>query len=345
MHLRRVLTVILLGIVLPFATGLPAQAGALTVDELQAQIADLLAQVGQLQEQLKSTQVLIPSTYALCPQLGRVLSRGAEGDDVSSLQTYLGVQKTGYFGAVTERAVQKLQEKVGLMPANSVAAGGYGVVGPRTRAAIYAACGSSVQGGAMSTNDMLSVSVRGLAISSTVTVNAKSSCAAQQYVLDFGDGTPSPVIPIAANTCHAIQKTFVHTYATSGPYTVMLTSGSEKISIPLSVKGSALQTAGTMQPCIAPTFLSRTIPVARIGSNWTLPVFSASTTSDGISITADGLPPGVTLRSQTAASVGTSTMWILDGVPSVSGTYSLTLTAMNYCGTAIRTISLPVNTL
>lgn len=333
--------VIILGVLFLSTASMPAQVGALSVDELQAQIANLLAQVEKLQEQLPSVQVPMPSKSRPCPQLPRVLSRGYRGDDVSSLQRYLDVQETGYFGAITERAVQTFQTYIGLMSSSSSAASGYGVVGTKTRSAIYAACDSSVP-----VNDVLSVSARGLSISVDVTVNGKGSCLARQYILDFGDGSALPIIPISANTCSAIKKTMPHTYAKNGAYTVTLSSDGGKISVPLTVEGKALQTAPTTPSCYAPMFLPvSSIPAAFLGVRWTLPIFSVSTTSDAASVTADGLPPGVTLRGQGSSSVGTSTTWILDGAPSVSGTYSLTLSAKNLCGTAVRTISLPVNTV
>lgn len=70
----------------------------------------------------------------LPPELNRALFVGTRGDDVRSLQTYLAQDKTiypeglitGYFGALTEAAVKRLQTKYGI---DSV-----GIVGPKTRA-------------------------------------------------------------------------------------------------------------------------------------------------------------------------------------------------------------------
>ena len=71
--------------------------------------------------------------------LARTLSRGATGDDVRALQTFLASDSalypegtvSGYYGPATTRAVGRFQEKHGIAgPGDS----GYGRVGPKTRA-------------------------------------------------------------------------------------------------------------------------------------------------------------------------------------------------------------------
>lgn len=82
-----------------------------------------------------------------CPNLYRNLSFGSRGSDVTGLQTFLITQgdlaagnSTGYFGRMTEAAVQKFQVKHGIASSGAAATTGYGVVGPRTRAKITAGC-------------------------------------------------------------------------------------------------------------------------------------------------------------------------------------------------------------
>ncbi|MEK7087680.1 MAG: peptidoglycan-binding protein [Patescibacteria group bacterium] len=60
----------------------------------------------------------------------RRLSAGSRGDDVKALQEFLGVEATGYFGALTRKAVQTFQEKHGIAKSGDA---GYGDVGPATR--------------------------------------------------------------------------------------------------------------------------------------------------------------------------------------------------------------------
>ncbi|MEK7509777.1 MAG: peptidoglycan-binding protein, partial [Patescibacteria group bacterium] len=78
-----------------------------------------------------------------CPIIKRLLTLGAKGEDVSALQRYLTEtgdytygQTTGYFGPVTQAAVQRYQARNGIVSSGTPDSTGYGAVGPRTRAAI-----------------------------------------------------------------------------------------------------------------------------------------------------------------------------------------------------------------
>ncbi|MCB9802389.1 peptidoglycan-binding protein, partial [Candidatus Nomurabacteria bacterium] len=70
----------------------------------------------------------------------RSLNLGMTGEDVRQLQTLLAQDKTvypegkitGYFGPLTESAVQRFQLKYQIV--NSAQEQGYGVFGPKTRA-------------------------------------------------------------------------------------------------------------------------------------------------------------------------------------------------------------------
>ena len=82
-----------------------------------------------------------------CPQLTRALSFGSRGPDVVQLQQYLispgllsADSATGYFGPLTEAAVQQWQSSHGVVSSGSAETTGYGAVGPRTRAALASAC-------------------------------------------------------------------------------------------------------------------------------------------------------------------------------------------------------------
>lgn len=133
------------------------------VTSLLKQIQDLAAENALLKQQLAAARAGSQSTqtsysapsgaatasYAgssgSCPVFTRPLSRGATGFDVSTLQQFLakdaGVYPEGlvtaYFGPATERAVQRWQENKGVV---SIGGAGSGTVGPKTQAAISAAC-------------------------------------------------------------------------------------------------------------------------------------------------------------------------------------------------------------
>ncbi|MDP3646025.1 MAG: peptidoglycan-binding domain-containing protein [bacterium] len=125
--------------------------------DVQAQIEALLKKIGELQHQLANTPV--ESTIAntntgvglVCPVFSRTLSRGAQGDDVRELQKilqsggYLKTEPTGYFGALTEKALQNFQAKAKLVSSGSPAKTGWGVFGPRTRAFISSLCANELQ--------------------------------------------------------------------------------------------------------------------------------------------------------------------------------------------------------
>ena len=90
---------------------------------------------------------LFAFAQASCPQLTSNLSFGSLGSDVVQLQQFLIAQSslaagndTGYFGRLTEAAVQQWQSSHGVVSSGSAATTGYGAVGPRTRAALASAC-------------------------------------------------------------------------------------------------------------------------------------------------------------------------------------------------------------
>ncbi len=69
---------------------------------------------------------------AVSPVFNKDLTKGARGDEVKRLQELLGVEATGFFGALTEKALKAFQIKHGVV--KSERAGGAGNFGPATRA-------------------------------------------------------------------------------------------------------------------------------------------------------------------------------------------------------------------
>lgn len=129
-----------------------------------ALITTLLAQVAVLQKQIdaiiaSSTPTSIPGipdvvgsstpssvTSGACPLITRMLIFGARGSDVTELQTFLISEQlltpdsaSGFFGALTEAAVQAWQSAKAIITEGTPTTSGYGAVGPKTRAAL-AAC-------------------------------------------------------------------------------------------------------------------------------------------------------------------------------------------------------------
>ncbi len=115
---------------------------ATDVQTLLTQIQALQAQTVALQQ--ASAIGASYSSAATCDLPSRSLRRGLSGDDVSRLQQFLARDSSiypegivsGYFGILTERAVQRWQARNEIVTSGIPAITGFGVVGPRTLAAM-----------------------------------------------------------------------------------------------------------------------------------------------------------------------------------------------------------------
>ena len=143
----------------------PVISSAQSIEELQAQVNALLQQLAVLQAQLRTgASNAIPaaagSVYGPCPTLTRTLQRRMSGADVTNLQIFLAGDPriypegtiSGYFGPLTEAAVQRFQCREMQLCSGSPNINGYGVVGPRTRATIQNVCGTIASGSPPSTS-------------------------------------------------------------------------------------------------------------------------------------------------------------------------------------------------
>ena len=231
-----------------------------SVAQLQAQAQVLLNQVAVLQAQLGTGGS--PAGVALdsssCPLIGRSLRRGVSGDDVKRLQQFLARDPSiypeaivsGYYGALTEKAVQRWQTKYNIVSSGTPDSTGYGVVGPRTAAAIALLCTTGSYGGIPGPAPVAEVSVGRLitvtpisgtgplAVNIVATVNTVASCLGATYVLDFGDGTPSQQIPVAAGNCQQFDQTYSHTYKYNGNYIVKLSAAGHESTATVTVTGA-----------------------------------------------------------------------------------------------------------
>ncbi len=139
---------------------IPSLGHAATLAELQAQLAALQQQIAILQTQLPQPPA---AAAASCPNLSRNLSFGSRGNDVTQLQQFLisqnllaansatgfdGLTPSGYFGRLTQSAVQSFQRRNNIVSSGTPATTGYGAVGPRTRTAIMKVCIGSANLGA-----------------------------------------------------------------------------------------------------------------------------------------------------------------------------------------------------
>lgn len=88
-----------------------------------------------------------------CLQPTRALAVGSQGNDVQQVQEFLKEKgffdystATGYFGPITQEAIQAFQASEGIVSSGSPETTGFGLVGPQTRAALaQASCLSEGQ--------------------------------------------------------------------------------------------------------------------------------------------------------------------------------------------------------
>lgn len=246
---------------------LPLLASAQSQADLTAQIQALLQQVTALQAQLGSQNgtsgtgaqgisglaqqsgVKVVDSSG-CPQIGRSLKLGSAGDDVTRLQQFLARDRSiypeatvsGYYGALTAAAVQRWQAKFNIVSSGSADATGYGVVGPRTAAAISLQCslyagggGSGAVGGYIQVSPIAGNAP--LTVNVQATVNTTNSCAGAIYTLNWGDNAPSQQIPVSAQNCNQLSQTYTHVYQYGGTYQVSLTAGSHRTTATVTVYG------------------------------------------------------------------------------------------------------------
>lgn len=252
----------------------PMAASAQTADELRAQAQALLERIAQLQAQLGAsanagasaiagTSVSVDSSA--CPLIGRSLRHGASGDDVMRLQQFLArdtsvypeAMITGYYGALTEAAVRRWQVKYNIVSSGTPDTTGYGVVGPRTAAAIALVCSTmSISGGGTGIPAASGAQVGGyiqvtpisgvapLAVRVVATVNTVNSCQGSVYMLDYGDGTVPSQIVVPAGNCQQMVQNLGHTYVYGGSYIVTLSAGGHRTSANVVVTGASAPGSG-----------------------------------------------------------------------------------------------------
>ncbi|MBI5004164.1 peptidoglycan-binding protein [Candidatus Kaiserbacteria bacterium] len=252
---------------------LPLAASAQTVDinSLIAQTQALIAQINALKaQQGYASSSVVPTTSTtntssnagaltsgICPTLSRSLSYGASGNDVSSLQQFLAQDVsvypdqlvTGYFGTLTQAAVQRWQMKYGVVSSGAPDSTGFGVVGPRTKAAILTHCvpGVNAQTGTPNVASgfiTVTPATGNVPFTTTITatVNTSNSCVGATYMLDFGDGANTRQYISTAGNCSQQVKTFTHTYTSGGVYTITLSAGGHETTTIVTVNGAGAQT-------------------------------------------------------------------------------------------------------
>jgi peptidoglycan hydrolase-like protein with peptidoglycan-binding domain len=344
---------------------------------LLAQLASLQAQIAQLPAATSSSatfpvpvapQTVTPASLssvqkitAECAELTRTFGIGdtdaTSGGDVTRLQQFLhqaykeftADNVTGFFGPITEAALKQWQDEHSIVSSGDATSTGWGIVGPKTRAALKKGCIGTSSAPATTSSGVRSASINAslgggssLGATITATVNTAGSCSAQTYKLDYGDGTTQEAISVPAGTCAPVVQTFNHQYAAVGTYAVTVTSGSLTIPLELTLTQTLPQLSGqgssatTTRSCVPASFDSPIIPKLLIGNAFSAGVLTYADTADArVTVTASGTPPGTVFTDQTySGDTATSTkhQWSLSGVPNTLGIFPFSIDAENSCG-------------
>jgi len=241
----------------------PATTFAVSFGDLNTQIAELLAQVFTLKAKLKSITdldvtatstpraeeykdevpfKLAPPSDVSCLRLKQNLSLGSRGPAVTRLQMFLARQSyiypeaiiSGYFGTKTKRAVERWQVFNGITNAFS---GGYGVVGPKTRASFAKGCPPEKKKDDKPKPPKYDVLVKEVETNKAIgskpfhvvsTFTLVDKCTS--FVFDWGDGTAPFVYDARGKRCDGSVNKIVkdHVYPRNGVYLMVLRAGRQQ---------------------------------------------------------------------------------------------------------------------
>jgi Putative peptidoglycan binding domain len=225
-----------------FAGAGMAQASSLTSTQVSA-ILSLLQSFGADQGTINNVSIALggsPAPQSSCINLSSNFTLGSSGSDVTTLQNYLinkgeltGTSATGYYGYLTASAVGQLQVSLGIVSSQSDSA--YGIMGPKTRAAV--GCGGTTTVSPAqpvqpttptSNNGGFSVSPLSGAAPLTVSFSEDKETGLGN-VVDFGDGS------VGELQCGLGLCSVGHTYTIAGTYTAKLGQGGCKVDDTCSI--------------------------------------------------------------------------------------------------------------
>jgi hypothetical protein len=194
-----------------------AASAALSSAQIQS-VVSMLQAFGVDQPTIDSVSAALAGTSsgssssASCISLSYNLYAGqtdaATGGQVSQLQQFLGVSPTGYFGPLTEQAVQQYQSNNGIVSSGSPDTTGYGFVGPQTRAAL--SCnGSAVAYANTGTNTTTTGTTYAPTTSSVTTSGASGT---PTIVFDQSSLTSTSPSPVITGTAQGVSQIRIDIY-------------------------------------------------------------------------------------------------------------------------------------
>lgn len=214
-------------------------AQAVTTDTLDARVQALLSQIEALQKQIvtlmqeragqtTTAQSSSPVASASACTFTRALRRGMSGEDVRTLQQTLKEANiyagdvTGYFGPLTEQAVQTFQNAQGIVTSGDSVTTGFGLVGPATRRILWKCSDTGTNTGAMRFEASPTRGPAPLSVTFKTWISGFRA-PGHTYTIDFGDGTSEPATNCLAPADACTEPgTNTHTYAQDGVYTAIL---------------------------------------------------------------------------------------------------------------------------
>jgi hypothetical protein len=240
---RKILLLPILLILFVYST-----ASADTISDLKAQLQAVLDRIDLLKAELLAIESGGSNASPSCLNINTNLRLGMQSQQVQDLQVFLSKDPSiypegitsGYFGRLTEKAVQRWQAKYGVINYGTAATTGYGAVGPKTRSAMMASCTSDpVAPGADNVIDFAFTTPSGQAPYDSVAklIVLESQC--MSYKIDWGDGTePTTYSAPSTTNCGTglTTRTLLHTYTEMGNYTATLYAGKGVISTLPQVK-------------------------------------------------------------------------------------------------------------
>lgn len=238
----------------------PLFVSADTVSELRLQLQQVLTRIAELQQELALLKSgVTPTTNGgVCINLTRNLSLGMENSEVRALQEFLARDASiypeaivsGYYGTLTQLAVQRWQARRGIVSSGTPSTTGYGAVGPRTRVAMNDTCGGDGSGNIV-TFAFAGGTLQAPADAALTLTMLEDAC--MSYKIDWGDGSTWTALSAAQSTnCGVVQThTLVHRYTSGGTFTAKIYAAKG----PLSAVGeqpvtSAVVTVFSGQPYV-----------------------------------------------------------------------------------------------
>lgn len=222
----------------PFNTAVPGISGGITTGTA--------AGSGTVQNAFTSGGILTGGTTVSnqtdggkeCPLLARTLKLGTQGNDVASLQAYLASQgylsanATGYYGTLTQQAVQAWQSAQGIVSGGSPTTTGFGAVGPLSRQWLSRCTpppGKTTALSASPTNGTAPLAVTFTILPSglqTSDFDQSLQSTSTTLSLVFGDGASTTIAScVGGALCPSATTSVAHTYNVNGVYDAQLIAG------------------------------------------------------------------------------------------------------------------------